>query len=137
MKISPFLKELFYIWGAETREWTELGYNKENAIYKMMKGHQLVIDKYVSHDDLERDINAISEALNDYSLDCAERQIFTQYYRGEKFIPDGAEYYIIRNDKQMSSVFKRSRRTITNMRLKVELHIQNKLEKRVDNLSNF
>lgn len=126
-KIGPFLKELFYCWGVATREWTKLGYNRKNVIYRAMEEYKLVTVRCVSYDELEQDINAISEALNYYSPDCAERQIFTQYYRGVKFILNGTEYYITRNDGQMSPDFNRPRRTISDMRLRVELHIQNKL----------
>lgn len=137
VKICPFLKELFYCWGAATREWTKLGYNRKNAIYRAMEEHKLVAIKCVSYDELEQDISAISEALNDYSADCAEREIFTQYYRGVKFILEGTEHYVTRNDEQMSPDFKRPRRTISDMRLRVELHIQNKLKQNVDNLANI
>jgi len=55
------------------------------------------------------------------------RRIFTQYYRGVKFILNGTEHYVTRNDQQISPDFNRPRTIISNMRSCIEPYMQNKL----------
>ena len=55
------------------------------------------------------------------------RQIFTQYYRGVKFILARTEHYITHNDQQISPDFNRPRTIISNMRSRIESYMQNKL----------
>ena len=55
------------------------------------------------------------------------RRIFTQYYRGVKFILARTEHYVTRNNQQISPDFNRPRTIISNMRSRIESCIQNKL----------
>ena len=55
------------------------------------------------------------------------RQIFTQYYRGVKFILNGTEHYVTRNNQQILPDFNRPRTIISNMRSRIEPCMQNKL----------
>ena len=55
------------------------------------------------------------------------RRIFTQYYRGVKFILARTEHYVTRNNQQISPDFNRPRTIISNMRSRIEPCMQNKL----------
>ncbi|WP_276921456.1 hypothetical protein [Frischella perrara] len=55
------------------------------------------------------------------------RQIFTQYYRGVKFILARTEHYVTRNNQQISPDFNRPRTIISNMRSRIEPYTQNEL----------
>lgn len=48
------------------------------------------------------------------------RRIFTQYYRGVKFILARTEHYVTRNNQQISPDFNRPRTIISNMRSRIE-----------------
>lgn len=55
------------------------------------------------------------------------RRIFTQYYRGVKFILARTEHYVTRNNQQISPDFNRPRTIISNMRSRIEPYTQNEL----------
>ncbi len=55
------------------------------------------------------------------------RQIFTQYYRGVKFILNGTEHYVTSNNQQILPDFNRPKTIISNMISCIEPNMQNKL----------